>query len=61
MLGQAGRYKYTTILWPGKSKLFCLRAPFHTSLDIMNWTKKNLPCFSLILCAIFLGCPKDND
>lgn len=24
------------------------------------WTKKkkNLPCFSLILCAIFLGCPK---
>lgn len=62
MLGQADSCKYTTILQPGKSKLLCLRVPFYTSLDIMNWTKlKNFPCFSLILCAIFLGCTKGND
>lgn len=57
VLAQAGRCKYTTILWPGKSKMFSLRVTFHTSIDI---GQKNpyLPYFSLNLCAIFLGCPK---
>lgn len=63
MLGQVGRCKYTILLLPGKSKLFCLRFPFHTCLDIMYLDKKTLSCFSSILLpsAIFLGCPTDND
>lgn len=34
MLGQVGRCKHTILLLPGKSKLFCLRFPFHMCLDI---------------------------
>lgn len=47
MLGQAGRCKYTTILLARENKLLCLRVPFHTSLDIMNWTKKKKNCVSV--------------
>lgn len=63
MLGQVDRYKYTILLLPGKSELFCLRLQFHIWLDITHLDKKSLPCFRLILLpsAIFLGCPIDND